>query len=266
MPKMTSKWTRARRARVRNSQRRPLGSRTIASQDRAADQLPVNTTIIHVPRGLHCPLPMRMLTTFTASGYFSLANATAAYILPFRLGTPRLPFSGAAPTGVTWNNLTPASFQPPGFGILVLSNVYVQGIVISATVELDVVPQSVQDSVVVTGTPSNANNVPASVGAALTRPWTKQQNFASGRVNMLGDYPWRHHIPISKFFGIPPLLYNNDQSGTWNFSPSTDPAIGCFYVVNFETGDAANLALSIECRIRITYRVLLRDLATETLT
>jgi hypothetical protein len=245
--------------------RRPLGSRTIASQDRAADNIPVNTTVIHVPRGLHCPLPMRMLTSFTASGYFSLASGTAAYILPFKLGSPRLPFAGAAPTGVTWNNLTPASFQPPGFAILISSNIYAQGIVLSATVELDVSPQTVQDSIVVTGTPSNVNNAPASVGAAMTRPWTKQQNFASGRVNRTGDFPWRHHIPISKFFGLPPLLYNNDVSGTWNFSPSTDPIIGMFYVINFETGDAANLVDSMECRIRITYRVLLRDLATETL-
>ncbi len=227
--------------------------------------LPVNTTIIHVPRGLHCPLPMRLLTTFTASGYFSLALGTAAYNLIIKLGSPRLPFALAAPTGVTWNNLTPASFQPPGFGILVGSNIYVQGIVLAATIELDVSPQTVQDSIVVTGTPSNLSTQPASVGAAMTRPWTKQQNFASGRVNMLGDFPWRHRIPIAQFYGIPPLLYDNDQTGTWNFSPSTDPTLGTFYILNFETGDAANLVDAMECRIRITYRVMLRDLATETL-
>jgi len=244
-----------------------MGRRTIASQDRVASSTRVNTTVIRVPRGLHCPLPMRLLTSFTASGYFSLASGTAAYgPIAIKLGSPRLPFAGATPTGVTWNNITPASFQPPGFGILVLSNVYVQGIVMSATIELDVCPQTVQDTMVVAGTPSNSNSLPASVGTAITRPWTKQQMFASGRQARQGDYPWVHHIFLPQFYGIPPLLYENDQSGVWNFSPTTDPTLGTFYNLNFETGDAANLADAMECRIRVTYRVLLRDLATETLT
>ncbi len=256
-----------RRVRRRPQPFRPRGRRSIASQDRVADTLPVSTTVIRVPRGLHNPLPQRLLTTFTASGYFSLASGTAAYgPLPIKLGSPRLPFAGAAPTGVTWNNLTPATFQPPGFGVLMSSNIYVQGIVLSATIEFDACPQTVQDSMVVAGTPSNQNSTPASVGAALTRPWTKQQNFASGRNYVLGDYPWRQTINIPLFYGIPPLLYNNDQSGNWNFSPSSDPVLMTYYNLNFETGDAANLADAMECRIRVTYRVLLRDLATETLT
>lgn len=226
----------------------------------------VITTSIVVPRGLHSPLPMRLLTKFTASGYFSLAAATAAYSFPIKLGSPRLPFAGAALTGITWNNLTPASFQPPGFGILVSSTVYVQGFVKSVLIEFDCTPQSVQDSVVITGTATNTSGTPSSVGLALTRPWTKQQGFASGRQYRQGDYPWRHRVTIHDFYGIPALLYNNDQSGVWNFSPSTDPTLGTFYQFNVETGDAANLSLALECRIRLTYSVLLRDLATEALT
>ncbi len=235
-------------------------------QPRRGGRSGVNTAIIRVPRGLHSPLPMRLETTFTASGYFSLASATAAYTIPIKIGSPRLPFASAGPTGVTWNNLTPGTFQPPGFGILVTSNTYVVGMVKSVLIEFDACPQTVQDSIVVTGTPSNSNSVPASVGAALTRPWTKQQNFASGRTYRLGDYSWRHNIQLHNFYGIPRLLYDNDLSGQWNFSPSTDPTFMTWYVMQFETGDAAVLADAMECRIRLTYRVLLKGLATESLT
>lgn len=209
---------------------------------------------------------MRLKTKFTASGYFSLALGTAAYTFPIKIGSPRLPFSGATATGITWNNLTPATFQPPGFGILMGSNLYVQGFVTGVLVEFDAAPQTVQDSVVITGTFTNTSGVPSSVGAAMTRPFTKQQAFMSGRVYQLGDYPWRHRMAPHQFYGIPPLLYNNDQSGVWNFSPTTDPSLGTFYQINVETGDAANLVDAMECRIRVTYDVLLRDLATETLT
>ncbi len=258
MPKLFSK----RRQMVRRQPRKRRSGRRGRKQSFGG----VNTTVIRVPRGIHSPLPMRLLTKFTASGYFSLASGTAAYIFPIKLGSPRLPFASATATGITWNNLVPASYNPPGFGILVGSNLYVQGFVRSVLIEFDAVPQTVQDSVVMTGTCSNQSAVPASVGAALTRPWTKQQGFASGRTYRLGDYSWRHRIQIHNFYGIPPLLYNNDQSGNWNFSPSTDPTLMTWYVFNMETGDAANLADAMECRIRITYDVLLRDLATESLT
>jgi len=224
-------------------------------------------TTVRIPMklGNHCPLPMRLVTNFTASGYFSLAAATASYAVQFKLNSPRLPFV-TVPAGMTWNNLTPASFQPPGFGILVGSNLYVQGIVQSALVELDFVPQSVLDSVVVGGVPSVTSGVPASVGAMITRPWSKQQTFASGRMQALGDYPWRHQIEPYKFLGIPKSLYDNDQSSQFTFSPSSDPVTQVIYQLQIETGDAANLTQALEGRVRITYTVMLRELSVETLT
>ncbi len=231
----------------------------------AIDTGPKLTVVrVPVPLGNHCPLPMRLYTQFTASGYFSLAAGTAAYAMQIQLNTPRLPFR-TVPTGLTWNNLTPASFSCPGFATLVNTNVYVQGIVTAALVEVDMVPQTVQDSVIIAGVPSVTSGVPASVGAIMTRPWSKQQAFASGRVSVLGDYPWRHLITMHSFFGIPQGIYNNDVSGSFSFSPSTDPLTGVIYQLQIETGDAANLVDALEGRFRVTYYVMLRDLSTETL-
>lgn len=219
------------------------------------------------PLTVHCPLPMELRTKFTASGYFEIAAASTAISMHFKLNSCYLPFTTTNTSGaVTWNNLTIGTFQPAGFTSLVDGTKMYGGFIVqSALFEFDFVPQSVQDSIVMTGCPAQSAGVPASVGAAMTRPWTKQMAFASGRQYRLGDYPFRHKVLVSKFLGIPKLLYDNDVSGNFVGGGTGDPPALLPYTVNIETGDAAGLTLALEGRVRIIYFTLLRSLSTDTM-
>ncbi len=221
---------------------------------------------IKAPLGQHCPLPMKLRTKFIASGMFSIAAATSACTLDFVMNTCVLPFATTNTSGaVTWYNLTIGTYYPAGFHQLCTANLYQQFVVESVLFEFDFTPQSVQDSVIVAGTPAQTGGVPSSVAAAMTRPWTKQMTFASGRTYRMGDYPYRHRINIPQYLGIPPFLMDNDFTTTFNGEPTASPTITLPYVVNVSTGDVVGLTVALECRVRVTYFTLLKNLNTDTM-
>jgi len=222
---------------------------------------------MRTPMTTHCPLPMRMRTKFVASGYFSVAAASTQINMHFKFNSCILPFTNTNSSGaITWNNLALGTFNPAGFSTLCNTvTLYAEFIFESVLFEFDFLPQSVVDSVVVTGTPSGSAGIPSSVGAAMTRPWTKQQCFASGRTYRQGDYPFKHRLSPSTFLGIPHNLYVNDVSGNFVGGGSSDPPALLPYTLNIATGDLAGLNNPLEARVRITYFVLLRSLSTDTL-
>lgn len=210
---------------------------------------------------------MKLHTKFTAAGYFSIAAASTQVNMHFKLNSCILPFTNTNSSGtVTWNNLALGTFNPAGFSTLCNTvTMYSEFIVKSVLVEVDLVPQTVADSVVLTVCPSSSAGVPSSVGAALTRPWTKQQAFTSGRSYRQGDFPFRVKYDVSNFLGIPKLLYDNDNSGNFVGGGSSDPPALLPLTFNIATGDLAGLASPLEGRVRLTYFVLLRSLATDTM-
>jgi len=219
---------------------------------------------IVAPLGMHCPLPMELVTKFTVSGFAYLGAGATTVNINFNLNGCYHPLASAS--SVTWGTgITIATFQCPGFPSLCSTTMYQSFVVRKALFEFDVTPQSVVDSVIFTGTPSQAAGTPGTVNAALTRPWTKQMGFAAGRTNRRGEYPFRHTVELAKYLGIPRLLYDNDQSGNFVGSDTSNPPATFPYVVNIATGDAAGLSQALELRVRITYFVLLRQLNTDVL-
>jgi len=210
-------------------------------------------------RSYHLPLPLEFFTKFTASGsfYTGFGAGTGDYNWSFALNTLNTPFS-AVTSGVTWNGISVSTFQCPGVTSLFSATMYADFVVYDATLELDIVPQSVADSVVATLTPSLVGGQPSSIGAALSRPFTKQQSFAAGRVyHPNGDYPFIQRMSVSKLQGLKRENILNDTSGNYvgTFSGGSfhNPPSNYPWVLNVETGDNSNLVSALEIRIRITY-------------
>jgi len=176
------------------------------------------------------------------------------------------PFAGMT-TGLTWGSITPATYVPTGYNVLFNASgyLYTQWIVTETLVELDITPQSVTDSVVASLTASTVANVPGTVGIALSKPFTKQMTFASGRVYKLGEYPFKYRIKTSEFLGIANMVYMNDTSGVFVGSIAENPTVSYPLVLNVETGDNSVLSQPLEIRIRQTFWVKCYGLSTETI-
>jgi len=223
--------------------------------------------LVYVTRfNKHNPVPLIYVTRFTASGYFYTTSGagTGDYNWSFKLNSCYQPFFNVT-TGITWGNLTPSTYNPAGFSQLLNATFYQSFVVYDTLMEVDITPQSVVDSVICTVTPSTTSGTPATVGAAMAHPFTKQQTFASGRVYKLGDYPLKIRMPPHKFLGIPFRNYLNDTSGNYVGAYDADPPNLYPVVVNIETGDNATLSNPLEVRVRMTYWVKIYALAFESL-
>jgi len=220
--------------------------------------------------GNHTPLPQVFFTRFTASGscYTASGAATGDYTWNFKLNSISKPFANVT-VGLTWNNLTPATYEMPGVTSLVSTTMYTTYVVYGAMIEVDITPQSVTDSVICAITPSQTSSSPSSVGAAAGRPFTRQATFASGRTLKSRDFPLFQRFSAWKLLGITKPFYVNDTSGNFVGGESsgvpTDPPVNLPWVVNVETGDNAVLSQSLELRFRLTYFVKLYGLETSIL-
>jgi hypothetical protein len=253
-----------RQSKQQRQSRRPRNPRP-----RRRSNVPQGYQVIHYnPRAnLHNPLPEQYFTKFTASGfcYTTFAAGSGDYNWGLKLNSIAAPFATMT-TGLTWNNLTPSTYQVPGSGSLISNTMYTQWVVYRALFEIDVVPQSVADSCVATLTPSTALGLPSSVANAMTRPFTVTQRFASGRTYRLQDYPLKLKFSSWQLIGIPQFLYLNDVSGNYvgevSSSLPTDPPVLQPVTLNIETGDNAILTSPLEISVRVTYWVKLYGLHT----
>jgi len=223
------------------------------------------------PLGNHTPLPMEYFTRFTAAGcfYTSTGTGTGDYNWKFELNSIAAPFANVT-TGVTWNNLTPATYQCPGTASLISATMYTTWVVYSAMLEIDVTPQSVVDSCVCTITPSQSSSIPGSVGVALGKPFTVQTSFAAGRTYRTNrDFQLYQRFSAWKLLGLPKYIYMNDPSGNFVGGESsglpTAPPVNLPWTVNLETGDNSQLTQPLEVRVRVTYFVRLYGLQSASL-
>lgn len=214
----------------------------------------------------HSPLPQIYFTKFTASGmcYSGSGAATGALTLNFPQNSIYHPFA-AAVTGVTYVGITASTYLPPGFTALLNSTTYGQFIVCDTLFEADITPQSVADSVAVTVTASGSSGNPSTVGAAIGKPWTKTQTFASGRTYRESDYPLKMRISTADYLGLPRYLYENDVSGNFVGGTSGGPPVTQYLVMNVNTGDNAVFNNPLELRFRITYYAKVYSLVSESL-
>lgn len=251
-----------RRARKQMNKKRNV-------RGRGKRSLGYGTRVIRYKPGLaRTPLPPEFQTQFIASAfmYSSTGVGTGDYIFNFKMNSIYLPFQNAAPSGVTYNTINVATYLPAGYNTLLNANAYLKYLVRGVKIEFDCLPQSVTDPVSCAITCSRTGSVPASLGAALSKPWTKHLAFSSSKQYKMGDYPLKMYVPIHKFLGIPKFMYENDPSGQWLGQYNTDATNTLELVTLVETGDNSVLSNPLEFRVRITYYVTLRELITESLT
>jgi len=256
------------KARARNGNRKSRRNNMSRRPRRPNVGRNANLTLRFAPSmGCHTPLPQVFFTRFTASGscYTASGAATGDYTWNFKLNSIAKPFQNVT-TGLTWNNLTPSTYEMPGVTSLLSTTMYSDYVVYGAMIEVDITPQSVTDSVICTVTPSQSSSSPSSVGAAAGHPFTRQATFASGRTLKQRDFPLFQRFSTWKLLGLPKYLYMNDVSGNFVGGQSsgvpTDPPVTSPWVMNVETGDNAILSQSLELRFRVTYFVRLYGLET----
>ncbi len=260
----------------RNSKRRPKPKRSLrrkpTPRQRQASKLSQGYQVLHYnPRAnVHNPLPEQFFTKFTASGfcYTTFGAGSGDYNWSLKLNSLAAPFASMT-SGVTWNNLTPATFECPGTASLLSATMYTSWTIYDALFEIDITPQSVADSVVCTLTPSAVAGTPSFLAAALSKPFTRTQRFVSGRTYRLQDYPLKLRFSAWQLLGVPKFLYMNDLSGNFVGQVSsglpTDPPALYPVVINLETGDNANLVSALEISVRVTYWAKLYGLHTAAL-
>lgn len=242
-----------RRPLRRKSKPQPRASRRVQQPSQGYQTLHYN------PRAnVQNPLPEQFFTKFTASGfcYTSSGAGTGDYNWGLKLNSLAAPFATMT-TGLTWNNLTPATFEVPGATSLISNTMYTSWVVYDALFEIDIVPQSVVDSVTATISPSTSLGLPSSVATAMSRPFTRCQRFASGRTYRLRDYPLKLRFSSWQLIGLPKFLYMNDVSGNFvggvSSGSPTDPPSLQPVTINVETGDNAALSAPLEISVRVTY-------------
>jgi len=217
--------------------------------------------LVSPPReSFHSPLPMTLLTRFTASGYFftGIGTGTGDYNWTFPLNYCLHPFA-AVTTGVTWGGLTPSTYNAIGYDTLLNGSLYTRCLVYDTLLELDIIPQSVTDSVFLTCTPSDQSGAPSSVIGAQPLPFTKQMTFASGRTSRFGDFPFKYRFSGHKLAGLPNTLYDANLAN-FNHFYNGNPGVPYYLVVNVETGDDSTLTAPLEIRVRQTFWVKLFEM------
>lgn len=245
-------WAKVNRNRPPQKKRR---------QSRTSQKLEL---VFHPPRAYSCPLPMIFRTRITASGfcYTGTGTGTGDHIWNLYFNQINQVFSGMV-TGLTWNGITPGSYKPAGFDALFKAGMYESCLVEGVLVELDVVNQSIGDSVVVCVTPSSNVSTPATVAAALAQPFTKAMTFSSGRTYRQGDYSFSKYYSMAQYLGMPPYLFNNDISGFWTMTLTQPSPSNLYYLVlNVETGDDSTFVAPLEIRVRLSYDVKFFELTS----
>lgn len=199
---------------------------------------------------IHMPLPPRFRTKVIASGFFytSSGGGSGDYNLTFDLNTCNSCFNFTN-TGITWNTITVANYEPAGFSQLCNSTLYRQYRVLGSSITCDITPQSVVDTVSCSLLPSSDLNVPANLAVALAQPYSKSHNMAANRA----PATLRNYITQHKFLGVSRSAIQNDLSGNYNGSYSSGPVVPLYWKLLMETGDNQTLSAAVEVRIKIVY-------------
>jgi len=211
--------------------------------------------ICFMPKDSQNAFPPRWRTKFTAQFYGSTTSGAGSgdYTWNFNLNSPIHPLDYAN-TGLTINNLTAATYMPAGLSQLFNANIYNTGRVYASAIEVDVLPQSVSDSVVATLTPIATAGSLTTVAQALTQPYTKQATFASGRQTTPKGNALKHYFTASKLMGVSRQAVQDDISGTLIFQyPTVNPNLLMVWALNIETGDNSILGQPLEVRVKIVY-------------
>lgn len=217
--------------------------------------------IKYEPKNNNCyPFPSRYRTKLTSNNYGVTAQGgvSGQCRFNFPLNYVFLPFNGTPSNTFTWNGLGIATQNPIGLTTLCNTNFYRNFRVIASKIIVTATPQSPQDSIICTITPSVNTGLPVNAANALSDQWTKQAVFCSGQQASGQAYKNKlsNSITQHKFLGIRRQAIEDDLSlsYTGDFAP-TAPLKLLYWIVNIVTEDNAAFTLGVEIKFRVEYDV-----------
>lgn len=201
-----------------------------------------------------CPFPPRYRCHIRSEifGYTASGAGTGDYSWFVFLNSPYLPWNTGDLTGLTPNGISYSTLHSLGFTQLCNAATYISYRVIRANIAVDIMPQSVADSVTVTLGPTDSTSG-VSVANSLGDRRVKSYTFGSGRTPPRGGL--RNSVTQADFLGVRESAIRDDLSfkycGNFNGPPST----ALYWSLQVETGDNAILNAALEVRIRLSWVV-----------
>jgi len=197
-----------------------------------------------------------------AFGYTSNGVGTGSYSWAVELNSLDLPWNTSLFTGLTFKTTAANVLQPAGFTSICNANLYENYRVLDCTMSIDVVPQSVADSVLVVLTPALTSG--ANVQTDLAQPWAKSYFFCSGRTAP-GRNGLTNRVQVSRLAGVAERAIVDDLSLQYCGKYNTIPVRTLYWRIAIETGDNATLASPLCIRMRLRWHVELFGLMSANL-
>ena len=216
------------------------------------------------------PYPPRYRSIFTCALQFDIKAATiASDHWYFPLNSCVLPFNKQAGGGsgigsASYENISPAfaTLQPAGFSLLCNSiannGLYTNYRVLASKITISSIPQAVSDTLLFTITPVNSiqgTGNPATTGPAIELPMTKSNMEGQGQANTKISYYTKPYIVE----GYKRQAIELDVSGAYVATSAAYPTALNYWIVNWSTVDAANLANKTPVIIKLKYYVELTE-------
>lgn len=198
------------------------------------------------------PFPRRYRTKLHSNFYGFIASGSATGRYYVQLNSVFIPWGGGG-----WPNpSTPlTTTTPAGYDLLLNGQLYNQCRVFGCKLLVEFLPQALTDTVQCTVTPSLSASVPTSVATALPQPYTKSLLMSSSKMNSRNGSAISHYMSVAKLIGVKPQALEYDLSGQYTHAYNGDPATPLYFVVNWATPDAVNLATNLEYRVKATWYI-----------
>lgn len=202
------------------------------------------------------PFPARYKTKFDIEFTGFIATGTASQILyNCNLNGVRLPVFG----GLFANpSVVLATTNCTGYSVLANATMYQKVRTFASRCEIELFPEAVNDTLIVTITPTNTVGVPSTCAAALTQPYTKSLVFSPNRATGSGQggkMLVSNSIDVAKFLGVTKRAVADDFSGNLQAGFGGNPASLYHWQVNIATMDGGATEGDITYRFKASYWV-----------
>jgi hypothetical protein len=180
--------------------------------------------------------------------YSSSGVGTGTLNLSVSLNSAFVPFNTGAMTGLTpvWRAFNSA--QPIGYSTLANANVYNQVRVLRSTIFVNVIPDSVTDSVFCIVAPSN--NLSATNSAISNSRMAASAIMSTGRPPPT-EYGVVNSVDIAKFFGVPREALMDDLSQEFSHPYNNIPLNPLYWNIAINTSDNSTFGSPIGVDIRL---------------
>jgi len=211
--------------------------------------------IVFLPPGVSKAFPMPGIyeTRFSSSifGYTSTSTGSGDYSWNFSMNNLYHPWNTSYTTGLTPSGVSFSTLAPAYFSTLCSSALYQNYRVLDCSIFIDLVPQSVLDSV--TCSVVVTNNAGPLVSSVMNQRGAKTMDFLSGRTPKSGGLVAR--TSVAKFLGVSDRAIKDDLSYNYCGTYNSAPAKQLYWLVAIETADNSTLTQPVEVRIRLEWHV-----------